>query len=289
MFDDFDWGSLLGYDTSAGGSGGTSFWEDPSPSFTPSYIPEDTSWDFSFMNPDSASGTQFGGSDMSYDIHGGRMNGGGMNDAAYAGTTFFDPREMNPPVAGQGTPWSTQMSGWIKENPELFKLGIGGLGGLVSGMSAASAKKDALKKQKLLAAEARAKAMAYAKYNEPIRVAMARQQVAAPQRRSEGETSFFTQNSLRDNLPNVVTAATGGYYAGGTKGQDDKIPAMLSDGEFVIDAETVSMLGDGNNAAGAGALEQMRQNIRKQKRSAPTNKIPPKAKAPEQYLKKGKK
>jgi hypothetical protein len=85
----------------------------------------------------------------------------------------------------------------------------------------------------------------------------------------------------------VLGYAGGGYAGGGTKGQDDKIPAMLSDGEFVIDAETVAMLGDGNNAAGASALELMRQNIRKQKRAAPANKIPKKAKAPEQYLKKG--
>jgi len=56
----------------------------------------------------------------------------------------------------------------------------------------------------------------------------------------------------------------------------------------VMDADTVSALGDGNNAAGASALEKMRQNIRKHKRSAPVNKIPPKAKKPEQYMKKGK-
>lgn len=76
-----------------------------------------------------------------------------------------------------------------------------------------------------------------------------------------------------------------GYVAGGTAGQDDKIPALLSDGEFVIDAETVSMLGDGNNEAGASALEQFRRNIRQHKRAAPVSKIPPKAKQPEQYLK----
>jgi hypothetical protein len=97
--------------------------------------------------------------------------------------------------------------------------------------------------------------------------------------------------------PNAVRAAndqkaqrraTGGYMDGGTPGQSDQIPAMLSDGEFVMDADTVSALGDGNNAAGASALEKMRQNIRKHKRSAPVNKIPPKAKKPEQYMKKGK-
>ena len=76
-----------------------------------------------------------------------------------------------------------------------------------------------------------------------------------------------------------------GYARGGTAGQDDKVPAMLSHGEYVIDADTVAALGDGNNEAGAGALDRMRENVRRHKRSAPPNKIPPKAKAPEQYLK----
>lgn len=76
-----------------------------------------------------------------------------------------------------------------------------------------------------------------------------------------------------------------GYARGGTAGQDDKVPAMLSHGEYVFDADTVAALGDGNNEAGAGALDRMRENIRRHKRSAPVSKIPPKAKAPEQYLK----
>lgn len=75
------------------------------------------------------------------------------------------------------------------------------------------------------------------------------------------------------------------YVQGGTSGQADKIPALLSDGEYVFDADVVSALGDGNNAAGAAALDRMRENIRRQKRAAPVSKIPPKAKAPEHYLK----
>lgn len=87
---------------------------------------------------------------------------------------------------------------------------------------------------------------------------------------------------------NVMRRAQGGlasYVQGGTSGQADKIPALLSDGEYVFDADTVAALGDGNNAAGAAALDQMRQSIRKHKRSAPIHKIPPKAKRPEQYMK----
>lgn len=72
---------------------------------------------------------------------------------------------------------------------------------------------------------------------------------------------------------------------GATKGQADKIPAQLSDGEYVMDAEVVSALGDGNNEAGAAELDKMRENIRKHKRSGSTKKIPPKAKSTAAYLK----
>lgn len=83
-------------------------------------------------------------------------------------------------------------------------------------------------------------------------------------------------------------AEGGRYVRGGTAGQDDKVQALLSDGEYVMDADVVSALGDGNNEAGAARLDKMRENIRSHKRSAPAGKIPPKAKSPEAYLKKGK-
>lgn len=55
---------------------------------------------------------------------------------------------------------------------------------------------------------------------------------------------------------------------GGGDGRSDHIDAKLSPGEYVIDAESVAMLGDGNNNAGARKLDKMRQNIRKQKGNA---------------------
>jgi hypothetical protein len=60
---------------------------------------------------------------------------------------------------------------------------------------------------------------------------------------------------------------------------------MLSDGEYVFDADTVAALGDGSSKAGAAVLDKMREAIRKHKRSAPVNDIPPKAKSPLAYLK----
>lgn len=68
-------------------------------------------------------------------------------------------------------------------------------------------------------------------------------------------------------------------------GQSDDIPAMLADGEYVIDADTVAQIGNGSTKAGAQALDKFRENIRSHKRSAPINKIPPKTKALTSYLK----
>jgi hypothetical protein len=80
----------------------------------------------------------------------------------------------------------------------------------------------------------------------------------------------------------------GAAVHGAGDGQSDDIPAMLADGEYVIDAETVAQIGNGSTKAGAQALDSFRENIRAHKRSAPLNKIPPKTKALTSYLKKGK-
>jgi hypothetical protein len=75
----------------------------------------------------------------------------------------------------------------------------------------------------------------------------------------------------------------GRYIGGETKGQDDKIPAVLSDGEFVIPADVVADLGDGNNDAGAKELYKFMSNIRKHKRGGKVN-LPPKAKGLASYM-----
>lgn len=76
-----------------------------------------------------------------------------------------------------------------------------------------------------------------------------------------------------------------GYVMANGGGQDDDVNARLSGGEYVLDADSVAALGDGNNAAGAQRLDQMRHNLRTHKRSAPPDKIPPKAKPVEHYMK----
>lgn len=77
----------------------------------------------------------------------------------------------------------------------------------------------------------------------------------------------------------------GSAVEGPGDGQSDDIPAMLADGEYVIDAETVAMLGNGSNKAGAEKLDEFRMNIRKHKRDTPLDEIPAPSKSPLSYLK----
>ena len=95
----------------------------------------------------------------------------------------------------------------------------------------------------------------------------------------------FAKGGQVEHIPEFITGKTGNYVQGAGDGQSDSIPAMLADGEYVFDADTVAALGNGSNKAGALVLDKMRESIRKHKRSAPVGKIPPKAKSPLSYLK----
>lgn len=143
----------------------------------------------------------------------------------------------------------------------------------------------------------------------------------------------YAKAAPKGHKPEFITGLTGYYAQGGGTGQSDDIPAMLHDGDYVIDADAVAALGDGSNKAGAESLSQfqnkvphkmstggeavpaqiadgeyvfpeafvtalgggdnkqgaklldaMREELREHKRSAPTSKIPPKAKSPLDYL-----
>ena len=91
----------------------------------------------------------------------------------------------------------------------------------------------------------------------------------------------------------VVQKARGGalsaiarFAQGAGSGRADTIDAKLSDGEYVIDAETVAMLGDGSNKEGANRLDAMRGSIRSHKGKAlARGKFSPNAKSPLAYLK----
>jgi hypothetical protein len=103
------------------------------------------------------------------------------------------------------------------------------------------------------------------------------------------EQSFFN-TSAPGYTPEPGKApgmARGGDFAvnGPGDGRSDSIPARLSDGEYVIDAETVALLGNGSPKAGAERLDDFRVSIRKHKgRNLARGKFSVKAKKPEAYL-----
>jgi len=89
---------------------------------------------------------------------------------------------------------------------------------------------------------------------------------------------------------NKPTMARGGVLnmlaRGGGTGRSDSIDARLSDGEYVMDAETVAMLGDGSTQAGAQKLDHMREALRKHKgRTMARGRISPDARSPLEYVK----
>lgn len=106
---------------------------------------------------------------------------------------------------------------------------------------------------------------------------------------TNNQGDVYTPQSFGQGYGIPIAKAKGGglgqYVNGGGSGQSDGIPAMLSPGEYVMDADIVSALGDGNNQAGARILDKFRENIRKHKRGASDKSIPPKSKPVESYLK----
>ena len=109
-----------------------------------------------------------------------------------------------------------------------------------------------------------------------------------PQRPRDPKTAYYQYGN-----PPVQAKAMGGLsqvhsmrIGGGADGRSDDVNAVLSDGEYVMDAETVAMLGNGSSKAGAAKLDQMRSKLRQHKgKNLASGKISPNAKSPLAYLK----
>ena len=112
---------------------------------------------------------------------------------------------------------------------------------------------------------------------QPMSEAQARAQA---QQQAEGLAAL--QAPRLDEKPMMATGGiigmNTGYYLGGvTDGMADKVPARidsgqearLSDGEFVIPADVVSHLGNGNSEAGAKQLYEMMSRTRKTRTGNP--------------------
>ena len=123
-----------------------------------------------------------------------------------------------------------------------------------------------------------------------------------PDYTKEGEQVYYTDNGTYRKKEKTKKAARGGYInlaSGGMpepqqggryvegpgSGRDDEIPARLSDGEYVVDAETTALIGDGSSEEGARRLDGMRRAVRMHKGGALSRgEISPDALPPMQYL-----
>jgi hypothetical protein len=123
---------------------------------------------------------------------------------------------------------------------------------------------------------------------QPPQMPQQGQRQQMPQRPRNPKTAYYQYGN-----PPVQAKAMGGLsqvqsmkIGGGADGRSDDVNAVLSDGEYVFDAETVAMLGNGSSNAGAKKLDGMREQVRSHKgRALASGKISPDAKSPLAYLK----
>jgi len=87
----------------------------------------------------------------------------------------------------------------------------------------------------------------------------------------------FAEGGDVDQQAGALTQAApfAGYVESDTPGQTDLFDISVAGGEYVMDADSVAALGDGNNAAGAARLDELRESLRAAKRAAPADEIPP--------------
>lgn len=115
----------------------------------------------------------------------------------------------------------------------------------------------------------------------PMQTGSALQRVYAadmPSTITPGKTS--RQYAEGGDVQGALTQAFAGPVQSSVGGQDDLIDVKVAGGEFIFDADSVSAAGDGNTEAGFKKLEELRQQLRAQKRSAPVNEIPQQVQGP---------
>jgi hypothetical protein len=96
-----------------------------------------------------------------------------------------------------------------------------------------------------------------------VAAALSSSGLAAPAMKEGGEADDDMVSHL------IAYHKNGGHEGPGRvkgigSGQEDKIPAWLSDGEYVWSAQDVADLGDGSTDEGVRRLDKMRQMVRKQ-------------------------
>ena len=125
----------------------------------------------------------------------------------------------------------------------------------------------------------RANAAAQTRTNAPMTgIYAAREAAAAQAAQQAAAQQASTQQPFQVGIGalasgGIIGLKEGKYLDGATDGMadekpaviDGEEPALLSDGEFVIPADVVSHLGNGNSDAGAKVLEDMMARVRKER------------------------
>lgn len=173
-------------------------------------------------------------------------------------TRYSDQAKADVAPGGimSGNPFGTQSGGTkgqslldkLLSNKGLLQAGLGGLGALAAYKSAKDAQKQAAgatlgKNAPVTATRSAFKGTKYSAEGGGIgSLDMAQGGRALPPRYLDGHS-----DGMADKVPANI---------------DGKRPAALSDGEFVIPADVVSHLGNGNSNAGAKRLYEMMDRIR---------------------------
>jgi hypothetical protein len=71
----------------------------------------------------------------------------------------------------------------------------------------------------------------------------------------------YKEASPEGHDPEFITGYTGYYADGRGTGQSDDIPAMLHEGDYVMDADTVASFGDGSSKAGAQVMDKFHHTV----------------------------
>jgi hypothetical protein len=110
-----------------------------------------------------------------------------------------------------------------------------------------------------------------------------------------GEETFRAVSGIPEKPVGMSHGGDMGYSRGSSResflvegpgdGRSDDIPAMLSDGEYVVDAESLALLGNGSPKDGAKKMDEFRINLRKHKgKNLAKGKFSAKAKRLEAYM-----
>ncbi len=181
---------------------------------------------------------------------------GGMSLEEMTGYSDQAKADVAPGGIMSGNPFGTQTGGTkgqslldkLLSNKGLLQAGLGGLGALAAYKSAKDAQKQAAgatlgKNAPVTATRSAFKGTKYSAEGGGIgSLDMAQGGRALPPRYLDGHS-----DGMADKVPANI---------------DGKRPAALSDGEFVIPADVVSHLGNGNSNAGAKRLYEMMDQIR---------------------------